>query len=66
MTVVIDRRLSPHLDWALLGAIAVLSVTGLVMIYSATYDPTTGEVGPQLTRVRSALCSSASWPSASA
>ena len=51
----IDRRLSPHLDWALLGALIVLSLVGLVMIYSATYDPTTGEVGPQLTRQLGAL-----------
>ena len=41
----INRRLSPHIDWALIAAILVLAVVGLVMIYSATYDPTTGQVG---------------------
>ena len=46
----IDRRLSPHIDWALIAAILVLAVVGLVMIYSATYDPTTEQVGPQLSR----------------
>ena len=44
----IDRRLVPHIDWALIAAIGVLSLIGLVMIYSATYDPTSGRVGPQL------------------
>ena len=46
----IDRRLIPHIDWALLAAILVLALLGLVMIYSATYDPTTGQVGPELSR----------------
>ena len=51
----IDRRLVPHLDWALLGAVLVLSLMGLVMIYSATYDPTTEQVGSQLSRQLLAL-----------
>ena len=46
----LDRRLFPHIDWALLAAILVLVVVGLVTIYSATYDPTTEQAGPQLTR----------------
>ena len=46
----IDRRLWPHIDWSLIAAITVLTVSGLVMIYSATYDPTTGTAGPQLSR----------------
>ena len=46
----IDRRLIPHVDWALLAAILVLTLIGLVMIYSATYDPTTGRVGSELSR----------------
>ena len=46
----IDRRLVPQVDWGLLGAVVVLSGTGLAMIYSATFDPTTGAVGPQVAR----------------
>ena len=48
--MMIDRRLIPHIDWALIAALAALSVIGLAMIYSATYDPTTDSVGPQLSR----------------
>ena len=51
----LDRRLFPHIDWALIAAILVLAVVGLVMIYSATYDPTTEQVGPQLSRQLLAL-----------
>ena len=51
----IDRRLLPHIDWVLIGAIVTLSAIGLVMIYSATYDPTTDRGGPQLSRQMWAL-----------
>ena len=51
----IDRRLLPHIDWALIAAIVTLSAIGLVMIYSATYDPTTDRGGPQLSRQMWAL-----------
>ena len=51
----IDRRLLPHIDWALIAAICVLVTVGLVMIYSTTYDPTTAQVGPQLSRQMWAL-----------
>ena len=46
----IDRRLIPYIDWPLFCAILLLSVIGLAMIYSATYDPTTQQVGSQLLR----------------
>ncbi len=46
----IDRRLIPYIDWALLAAVLLLSAVGLVTIYSATYDPTTQQVGSQLSR----------------
>ena len=46
----IDRRLLPHIDWVLIGALVTLSAIGLAMIYSATYDPTTDRGGPQLSR----------------
>ena len=51
----IDRRLRPHIDWVLLSTVIVLALVGLVMIYSATYDPTTETVGPQLSRQLLAL-----------
>src|SRR5688572_10883710 len=42
-----ERRLYYHLDWAMLGAVLTLCAVGVGMIYSATYDPQTGAVGPQ-------------------
>ena len=53
--MVIDRRLHPHIDWWLLAAVMLASVMGLVMIYSATYEPTTASVGPQVFRQLLAL-----------
>ena len=51
----IDRRLLPHIDWALIAALLALLAIGLTMIYSATYDPTTGRGGSQLSRQMWAL-----------
>ena len=45
-----DRRLYASIDGWLLSAVFLLCSIGLVMIYSTTYDPTTGTVGPQLSR----------------
>lgn len=45
-----DRRFFSCLDWMLLVAIGVLCLIGLVMIFSATYDPVTDEVGSQFYR----------------
>ena len=45
-----DRRLYSSLDWALIAAILVLCLIGLGMIYSTTYDPTTGNVGSEFSR----------------
>jgi rod shape determining protein RodA len=42
-----ERRLFFHLDWLLLIAVLTLAAIGLATIYSATYDPATGTVGPQ-------------------
>ena len=50
-----DRRLFTYVDGALLSAVVVLCAIGLVMIYSTTYDPTSGTAGPQLTRQLGAL-----------
>ena len=51
----LDRRLYAHIDWWLVAAVLLTSVMGLVMIYSTTYEPTTGSVGPQLFRQLVAL-----------
>ena len=51
----LDRRLYAHLDWWLVAAILTTCVVGLVMIYSTTYEPTTGRVGPQFFRQLVAL-----------
>ena len=51
----IDRRLAAHIDWALLGGIGLLCAVGLVMVYSATYDPTSGQVGAEFGRQLGAL-----------
>ena len=53
--MVIDRRLRPHIDWWLVAAVMLASAIGLVMIYSATYEPTTASVGPQVFRQLLAL-----------
>ena len=50
-----ERRLFAYIDWLLVTAIGVLSVIGLVMIFSATYDPTTAQVGGQFYRQLGAL-----------
>ena len=44
----LERRLYRHIDWLLLGALGLLSAIGVAMIYSTTYDPTTGAAGPQV------------------
>ncbi|MCC7243910.1 MAG: rod shape-determining protein RodA [Acidobacteria bacterium] len=36
----LDRRLSFHIDWLLIGAVLILCAVGLAMIYSATGGPT--------------------------
>ncbi|HAK56436.1 MAG TPA: rod shape-determining protein RodA [Acidobacteria bacterium] len=43
-----ERRLHCHIDWLLIAALLVLCAIGAGMIYSTTYDPTAGTVGPQL------------------
>lgn len=49
-----DRRLTPHVDWLLIGAIYVLCLMGLLMIFSTTSGPgaaVSGLVYTQLTAV---------------
>ncbi len=45
----LEQRLYRHIDWLLLGALALLCASGVAMIYSTTHDPTTGAAGPQVT-----------------
>lgn len=45
-----EHRLSVYLDWPLLGAIAMLSAIGATMVFSSTYDPTSGTVGVEFYR----------------
>ena len=42
-----ERRLGYHIDWLLIAAVSVVCAIGTSMIYSTTYDPTAGTVGPQ-------------------
>ena len=44
----LERRLYRHIDWLLVVALVLLGTIGLTMIYSTTYDPTTGEAGSQM------------------
>ncbi len=53
--MIVDRRLMAHFDWPLAAAIGLLSLIGLATIYSASYDPSTGEVGPYFLRQIGAL-----------
>lgn len=36
--MIVDRRLAPHIDWPLIGAIAALILMSLATIYSVTWD----------------------------
>ena len=51
----IERRLYTHVDGKLLSAIVLLSLMGLVMIFSTTYDAATEQVGSQFYRQLGAL-----------
>ena len=42
----LEQRLYRHMDWLLLGALLLLAAIGVAMIYSTTYDPTTGGASP--------------------
>ena len=45
-----EHRLAVYIDWALLGAVGILGAIGAAMVFSATYDPTRGSVGPEFYR----------------
>jgi rod shape determining protein RodA len=43
--VIAERRLPPHLDWPLLGAVLALSIIGVMTVYSATWDAAANQPG---------------------
>ena len=43
--MIVDRRLLPHLDFPLLGAVIALAMIGLTTVYTATMDPITRQPG---------------------
>ncbi|MEX2273208.1 MAG: rod shape-determining protein RodA [Vicinamibacterales bacterium] len=53
--MIFERRLTFHLDWALMGAILALSGMGLLMIYSTTYDLGANRAGTEFWRQLQAL-----------
>ena len=53
--MIFERRLTFHLDWALLAAILALSGMGLVMIYSTTWDLARSQPGAEFWRQMQAL-----------
>ena len=50
-----EHRLAVYIDWLLVGAIGILSAIGAAMVFSATYDPTSGSVGAEFYRQLLAL-----------
>ena len=50
-----ERRLYANVDAKLLSAVVTLSLIGLVMIFSTTYDAATDQVGSQFYRQLGAL-----------
>lgn len=48
--MIVDRRLLPHLDWQLLGAIVTLTLVGLATIYSVTWNIQAGQPGMEFWR----------------
>jgi rod shape determining protein RodA len=45
--MIVERRLTAHIDWPLIAAVIALSLVGLMTIYSVTYDQRAGHAGPQ-------------------
>ncbi len=48
--MIVDRRVVPHLDWALLVAVSALAVIGLATIYSVTWNIATDSPGSEFWR----------------
>ena len=53
--MIFERRLTFHMDWALMGAILALSCMGLAMIYSTTYDLGAQQAGGEFWKQMQAL-----------
>ena len=53
--MIVDRRLAPHIDWALLGAVLVLTFVGLMTIYSVTWNIRLDQPGGEFWRQAYAL-----------
>ena len=45
--MIVERRLSAHIDWPLLTALLALTIIGLATIYSVTWDVRVNQPGPQ-------------------
>ena len=45
--MIVERRLSAHLDWTLVAAVLALTLIGLATIYSVTWDTLHNRPGPQ-------------------
>jgi rod shape determining protein RodA len=45
--MIVERRLSAHIDWSLLAAVLALTFIGLATIYSVTWDVRQDQPGPQ-------------------
>jgi rod shape determining protein RodA len=45
--VIVERRLTAHIDWPLIFAVVALALVGLTIIYSVTYDHPRHQPGPQ-------------------
>ena len=43
--MIVDRRLLPHVDWPLIGALVALTCIGVATIYSVTWDHVAGQPG---------------------
>jgi rod shape determining protein RodA len=53
--MIVDRRLLPHIDWLLLGALFVLTLVGLLTIYSVTWNIQANQPGGEFWRQAYAL-----------
>jgi rod shape determining protein RodA len=45
--MIVERRLSAHIDWSLVVAVLALTIVGLATIYSVTWDPRRNQPGPE-------------------
>ena len=53
--MIVDRRLLPHIDWLLVGALFVLAMIGLLTIYSVTWNIQANRPGAEFWRQAYAL-----------